>query len=144
MKRKPRVTRKLIQSLAQGEQDLHTLATKHGMSLIEMSRWIDEPRQAKLLDALEQLNDSRTSLLVAAARADAASALRRMATAESNELARKACVDLLKLQRDPAPRADAVAIAAGQGDRAMTDLNRVLADKRFEIIWRSLFRDDLC
>ncbi len=113
MKRRRAKTRQLVESLAAGESDLHALADKQGLSLIDMARWVERPRHAELLRLLENLQNRRMSLLLAAARADAAESLRRMATAESpRETARKACVDLLKLQRDREP---GWGVAAGDG-----------------------------
>lgn len=131
MKRKKGVTRQLIESLAKGESDLHTLASKQGMSLIDMARWVERPRHSELLRLLENLQNRRMSLLLAAARADAAESLRNMAIADApRETARKACVDLLKLQRDRDPLGGPSADGIGESDPtqdAYSTLNRVLA-----------------
>ncbi|MBC7771237.1 MAG: hypothetical protein H7210_01955 [Pyrinomonadaceae bacterium] len=130
MKRKKGVTRQLIESLAKGASDLCALANQQGMSHIDMARWIERPRHAEFLRLLENLQNRRMSLLLAAARADAAQSLREMAvSADVKETARKACVDLLKLQRDREVSGNSPTDGAGDGDLgpdAYSALNRVL------------------
>ena len=132
--------RHLIRSLAAGETDLHALAREHGMTLIEMAKWIRLPRHVKALALLEELLERRTSLLIADARSNAAAALRRMATADTpKETARRACLDLLKLHgvrdasnRGTAPEDEGDAhsnAAAAELNRLMNDMNAPAVDE---------------
>jgi len=89
----------VIESLCAEGLTLAQVAEKHGLSLPRLTRWAMEPEAQAMLATLRGLCESRTALVSAQARIDAAHALRRLAMdEESKETARKACVDLLKLE----------------------------------------------
>lgn len=92
---------RLQQDLAGGTTDLYELAARHNMTRLDMARWAQKPRHARMLAALERLADRRTSLLLAAARAEAARALLELARtgdSQTKPTAHRTCIDLLKLE----------------------------------------------
>ena len=91
--------RKVRDGLQRGAVDLHELGGSCGMTRDAMARWAERPTNASMLDRLEALARRRTALIVASARAEAAKALLALAVDVEGaaETARKACVDLLKL-----------------------------------------------
>ncbi len=91
----------LLDDLAYARGDLLEIAARHGMTLDALSAWIAEPSNRRCLARLCELADTQTQLLMSRYRVLAASRLIRMATQPgevSDETARKACVDLLKLE----------------------------------------------
>lgn len=95
-------SRAMRRDLAAGVSDLHELAERHRVTRVQMARWAARPRQSEMIEQLQRLADRRTALLIATSRADAALMLRRIALIEetaAGEVTRKACVDLLKLER---------------------------------------------
>ncbi len=103
----------LLADLFTERADLTTIATRHAMSLKLLAVWAQRPRITQLLAALIHLADDRADLALARARADAAHAMRRLATSDSDpDLARKAGLDLLKLPRKPARDPDNLPSAA--------------------------------
>ncbi len=131
MSKSSKSKRYMTRSLAAGQTDLHALAREYEMSLIEMAQWVRRPRNAETLMMLEMLLERRASLLLADARAQAADALRRMATADSpKETARRACIDLLKLQlgKEISARRAANDDEAGADDGQAADLNRLMQE----------------
>ncbi|MGE3106854.1 MAG: hypothetical protein AB7G11_05015 [Phycisphaerales bacterium] len=122
--------RYLIKALAAGEADLYALARECGLTMIEMAAWAAKPRHQETLGRLERLLERRTSLLLADARAEAAAALRRMALAESpKETARRACIDLLKLQPESASRRRGTGAPRAASDTSEADeLNKLMRE----------------
>jgi hypothetical protein len=120
--------------LAGGVSDLNELAERHKVSRVHLARWAGRPRQSAMIDELARLADRRALLLLATARADAALMLKRIALREetdARDVSRKACVDLLKLDRAAAPRGCAASepsaaprFSAAELDAAMTDFSR--------------------
>lgn len=95
----------LLEDLARADDPPHEIARRHGLSPAELTRWAATPEAARLIDETRRLADDRAAMAVSRARVAAAHALHRLALdAEHPETARKACVDLLKLEpRAPAP-----------------------------------------
>ena len=104
----------LLRALHAGT-DLVRAARAHHLSLGDLARWSASGPGAEAIAALRVLAQARSALAVSRARADAARALARLArSADANETARKACVDILRLpEPDPGARADD---ADGDGD----------------------------
>jgi hypothetical protein len=110
-------SRAMRRDLAAGVADLHDLAERHKLTRVQLARWAARPRHSAMIDELTRLANKRTSLLIATSRADAASMLRRIILRQEDdakEVTRKACLDLLKLDRaissvpsSPAPGAHA-------------------------------------
>jgi len=91
----------LIARMVDGEWSPNELAHHCGISLRELAQWVAEAQNITTLERLARLADLRAQMLVARYRATAAAQLIAMASAdEPNELARKACVDLLKTDLD--------------------------------------------
>ncbi|MEO1130506.1 MAG: hypothetical protein AAFX05_12490 [Planctomycetota bacterium] len=91
----------IIEDLCLDGLSLLEVAERRGMDLPGLTRWAGQPHVRSLLQALRGLSDTRTALVSARARTDAAHALRRLALdGETRETARKACVDLLRLAPD--------------------------------------------
>jgi hypothetical protein len=112
--------------LAAGVADLHELAERHRVTRVQMARWASRPRHLEMIELLQCLADRRTALLIATSRADAALMLRRIALSEettAREVTRKACMDLLKLDRlaGPPPAAPATAARTETPGREFTD-----------------------
>lgn len=86
--------------LAAGVVDLHDFAARHALTRLQLARWTARPRHAAVIDQLARFADRRAALLLAAGRADALRALHQIAIdpdPSRRDLARKACLDLLKL-----------------------------------------------
>ena len=91
-------TERLMRALYEAQQDLDELAHKEKLTLMRLAGWANDPETAAALDGLCRLNDVRAQLLVSRYRTLAAARLFELARDESTgELARKACVDLLKV-----------------------------------------------
>ncbi len=113
-------SRAMRRDLAAGVADLHDLADRHKLTRVQLARWAARPRHSAMIDELTRLANKRTSLLIATSRADAASMLRRIILRQEDdakEVTRKACLDLLKLDRaisavpsTPAPGAAAAPV----------------------------------
>ena len=87
--------------LAKSELSLETVAERHGMSVAALASWAARPAAATALRTLRGLVEAQTAARAAFARAEAARALHELVRdGESKETARKACVDLLKLDLD--------------------------------------------
>lgn len=92
----------IIDELARGDHSPAQIAQRHGMTLDQLTRWAARPTTARRLANVRRLADERAALAVSAARVAAAHALRELAlSAENPETARRACVDLLKLDTNP-------------------------------------------
>lgn len=125
-------SRLLIQDIASAEHDLLALASKHNLRLEDLGAWIAQPAHHATLTGLVLLADLQTQVLLSRYRLFAATRLIKLATSESAgedknllEIARKACVELLKLDL---PGARATAGLADHSDDAEQDdvLRRVL------------------
>lgn len=100
----------MLRDLAAGVTDLHDFAARHSMSRLALAKWTSRPRHAAIIDELAVLAERRAALLLATSRADAARTLKEIALdpdIKARDVARKACVDLLKLHRVSTPRAAA-------------------------------------
>ncbi len=92
----------IIEDMARGDQSPLQIAQRHGMSLAQLIRWASTPTTAQQLARVRRLADERAALAVSSARVAAAHALRELALdTEHPETARRACVDLLKLDTRP-------------------------------------------
>lgn len=124
-----RPKRLLMRSLAAGESDLYQIAAAHKMSLLEMAKWARRPRVMDVLAMLQRFSEQRASLMLADARAQAVESLRRMATADApKETARRACIDLLKLQlvRGAVVGQERSEAESGADEAAVAELNRAM------------------
>lgn len=102
-----------LELLVQGRHDLENLARETNIDLRELGRWAMEPDNARTLTGLLRLADARTQLALGRYRMIAANKLAQMTTAEeSDDLVRKACVDLLTIDSTlaPAPEEDQAAM----------------------------------
>ncbi len=87
-----------MHSLYEAQQDLDQLARQEKLTLTRLAGWANQPDTMAALDGLCRLNDVRAQLLVSRYRTLAAARLFELAKDEgAGELARKACVDLLKV-----------------------------------------------
>ncbi len=101
-------TERLMTALYEAQQDLDELARKEKMTLARLAGWANESDTIAALDGLCRLNDVRAQLLVSRYRTLAAARLFELAKDEAaGELARKACVDLLKVCLIPLTGGDA-------------------------------------
>ncbi|QDU72769.1 hypothetical protein [Mucisphaera calidilacus] len=94
--------RALLADLIRAESDWVGIAENHKLSTHELAAWASREDTLRTLGALCSLADLQTQLLLGRCRLMAASRLLTLATAEeptNSETARKACVDLLKLDR---------------------------------------------
>lgn len=91
----------LVRDIFNAEHDVVALAQAHGLSPDELARWANSAENRQCLTGLCALADTQTQLLLSRYRLLAASRLIRLATQEdasaSADVARKACVDLLRL-----------------------------------------------
>lgn len=99
-----RKQRRLLQDLLHARHDLLGLVKEHHLSPGTLARWMDDPGTQRLLGALCRLADYQTQLLLSRYRWLAAGRLIKLATgseedgpAVSSDVARRACVDLLRL-----------------------------------------------
>lgn len=111
-------TAAIIEDMARGDQSPLQIAQRHGITLAQLTSWASRQTTAKQLGQVRRLADERAALVVSSARVAAAHALRGLALdAEHPETARRACIDLLKLDsrpveheaKAPEPRADITA-----------------------------------
>ncbi len=102
-------TERLMRALYEAQQDLDELARKEKLTLTRLAGWANDAETIAALDGLCRLNDVRAQLLVSRYRTLAAARLFELAKDESaGELARKACVDLLKVCLIPLTGGDGV------------------------------------
>jgi len=98
---------RVLADLYSGSVDLKRLATRLNLSLSELAQWASTERGARSLWSLRRLAEQRAGLALSRAKADAARALLKLARqGESKEIARKACVDLLRLSSDASVKPD--------------------------------------
>lgn len=104
----------LIQDILAAQQDLVALGERHGLSADDLAGWVAEPETQKTLGGLCLLADLQTQILLSRYRLVAAGRLIRLAaedgSSDSREVARRACVDLLKLDLK---RVDAMGAESG-------------------------------
>jgi hypothetical protein len=94
----PQALESLIALIFDAQHPSPELAARANLSLSELSRWAAEPSNARLLEGLVRLEDVRAQIVLSRYRAGAAVRLIEIGTqGQPSELARKACVDLLKL-----------------------------------------------
>ena len=87
----------LVEQLLEGTLTPAEIAAQVGMSLAELAAWAVDPANARTLEGLARLADTRAQMLLSGYRAAAAVRLIEIATdKEKGELSRKACVDLLR------------------------------------------------
>ena len=90
----------LIADLVEAKGDLMALAQSHHLSPDDLAQWVGQPENATCLTGLCVLADLQTQVLLSRYRLVAASKLIELATREDEgkpDVARRACVDLLKL-----------------------------------------------
>lgn len=102
-KRRRRVSRRrgrqLLEAMAEADQSPRDLAESMNMSLTDLIEWAAEPANARRLASLARLSDVHTQMVVSRYRASAAVQLIKLATSkDGGEVARKACVDLLRTE----------------------------------------------
>ncbi|MEX0885637.1 MAG: hypothetical protein WD009_04280 [Phycisphaeraceae bacterium] len=120
----------LIRDIFNAEHDVVALAAAHELSPDELATWAGEAQTQRCLTGLCVLADMQTQLLLSRYRLLAASRLINLATGEQEggggDVARKACVDLLKLdlkRADASPDGDA---GDGCGAAAEADALRAM------------------
>lgn len=122
---------RVIELMMDGRLDPVEMAGELGMSLEEMAEAGTDSRSVRVLLKLAGLADLRALIVVSRFRMEAAARLVQMATeGDATELARKACVDLLRLDLDArdAREADGDAGGAvGRDERAGADDDRAAA-----------------
>lgn len=84
--------------------DVLTLAEAHGVDVELLARWVHQPSVQRVLSGLCMLADFQTQILLSRYRSVAAGKLLRLANGEAeaagkggSDVARRACVDLLRL-----------------------------------------------
>ena len=91
------MTEFLVEQLLDGTLRPAEIAAEIGMNLAELAAWAADPANARTLEGLARLADTRAQMLLSGYRAAAAVRLIEIATdKEKGELSRKACVDLLR------------------------------------------------
>ncbi len=111
----PTRSKRLIRDLVAAEHDLIELGQLHRLTPDDLARWIADPTNQQTLAGLCRLADLQTQILLSRYRLLAASRLIRLATGDEgdgeeksggssggscgrgSDVARRACVDLLKL-----------------------------------------------
>jgi hypothetical protein len=87
----------IIDEMEKGELSIADMARKFSLSLTWLARWAAQPTSQSVFHGLARLTDIRAQLMVSKYRTNAAATLIQIATVKDpGELARKACVDLLK------------------------------------------------
>ncbi len=123
--------RALLADVLEARHDVVALAEAHAMTPAELAAWAGAGATQRTLHGLCVLADVQTQLMLSRCRSLAVTRLVQQATQTpgddgqpvSAEQARKACVDLLKLELK---RADAAAVGAGAGEEEGGDLRGVL------------------
>jgi hypothetical protein len=133
---------RLLEELCEGDLGSRDLAAVLGMTLADLARWVTLSDNAVLLDGLLRLADARTAMVIARYRANAAAVLINIATQHEREdrpddLARKACVDLLNVETRRASGREPTA-ARGSPDAARTSSSSPPAAASEEAILRAL------
>lgn len=92
--------RRLVDDVVSGRWELTALAKQYGMRVEVLAEWARQRQTQETLRGLCVLGDLQTQILLSRYRLVAAGRLIKLATQEEEgreEVARKACVDLLKL-----------------------------------------------
>lgn len=94
-----RVSKRFLSDLVSGRLDILALGEEHGLDERELSQWIEDPHNVRCIVSLCTLADLQTQLTLSRCRSVAASRLAQIAGDENekSETARRASVDLLKL-----------------------------------------------
>lgn len=105
--------RERLSALLSGAPDLDAVAAALGLTLDALLAWASAPDSGAMLRAVRRLSDDRAELIASKARSGAAHRLLELALhAASEEVARKACVDLLRFRDAPAHAAASTAPGA--------------------------------
>lgn len=97
----------MIRDIIEAQHDLTGLARAHDLSPDQMAAWIDEPANRRVLRGLCVLADLQTQVLLSRYRMLAVTRLIKLATSEGEgDIARRACVDLLRADLKRADGAD--------------------------------------
>ncbi len=123
---------RLIGDIIAAQQDPVMLGEKHGLDADDLAAWIAEPENQRTLSGLCLLADLQTQVLLSRYRLLAAGRLIRLATEDGpdggRDVARRACVDLLKMDLK---RAEAVGMASGAAEAGGSeDMADVLSLRR--------------
>lgn len=87
---------RLVERIAQADNTPAQLAAEMNIDLTELSRWILNPENLRLIEGVARWSDVRAQMILSRYRANAAVHLIAIAAApEPSEISRKACVDLL-------------------------------------------------
>lgn len=93
--------RALIADIVSSLHDPIELSQSHGLSLDDLALWIANPQNQRALSGICVLSDLQAQVLLSRYRLHAAGRLIKLATEESpdisQDVARRACVDLLKM-----------------------------------------------
>jgi hypothetical protein len=90
-------TETLLERIYDAEHSPAELAQQMGVSLADLARWAAEPGNTRFLAALVRLTDVRAQIIISRYRATAAAQLANLSVNQDEaDLARKACVDLLR------------------------------------------------
>lgn len=113
----------LLRAVYEAERDPRGVAEAFGLTLEELAQWAGRERTMRALRGLRLVADMQTQLILSRYRLTAAAKLVQLAGQDdSGELARKACVDLLKTELS-FPGTDATA----DGEGGEVDEAKVLA-----------------
>ena len=118
-------------SLRDGVEDLAELGARHGMSPQDLARWAARPRAAAAIQEQRWFAQQRAQLIIANGKAEAARALVQLArSAEHPETARKACIDLLRMEDVIAggPSDTEQDARAGRADISAGDVRKALEE----------------
>ncbi|MEX2672545.1 MAG: hypothetical protein WD294_10585 [Phycisphaeraceae bacterium] len=123
---------RLLMRIYEAEQDPRSVAEGFDMTLEELAKWAGQQRTMHALKGLRLVADMQTQLILSRYRLTAAARLVQLANQDdSGELARKACVDLLKTEltfttteTEEPTKADAPPISETQVLKALEELGR--------------------
>lgn len=108
----------LIQDMLHAEHDVLALSQRYRLRPSDLAAWAAEPEHHRVLRGLCVLADLQTQLVLSRYRRLAAGRLIRLATEEGDEktaeVARKACVDLLRADMKRADALPEAALAAAK------------------------------
>lgn len=101
---------RMLDDLLHARHDLLKLGPAHGVKPDELAEWINQPQIQRVLVSLSRLADFQPQMLLSRYRSLAVSRLIKLATAEPADdgeqghkiadLARRACVDMLRINLD--------------------------------------------
>ncbi len=94
------ISKRFLSDLISGRLDVLALGNEHGMNETMLMQWIEDPHNVRCMVSLCKLADLQTHLTLSRYRGVAVSRLVKIASDEtaSSETARRASVDLLKLE----------------------------------------------